>query len=68
LVEEVGEWDQQMAGMFGAINDALPEGMKGVTAMDGRPDFERLEFKAQSNPKIAELLNHLKKIVPQEVQ
>ena len=42
LAEEVAQWDGMIAAMFGAMKDAAP-GVK--SPMQGRADFERLEFK-----------------------
>lgn len=46
LGKAVGEMDAAMAGFRGALKDAL--GDKIETAMDGRPDFERLEAKGRT--------------------
>ena len=44
LVEKIGQWDQMLAAMFGAMKDAAKStGIKSVSAMDGRSDFEKLE-------------------------
>lgn len=46
LGKAVGELDAAMAGFRGALKDALGDGVE--TAMDGRPDFERLEAKGRT--------------------
>ena len=40
LAENVGQWDQSLAALFGAVKDA---DSACDSAMSGRPDFERLE-------------------------
>jgi hypothetical protein len=64
LVETVGEWDAMIAGMFGVLKDAAPEGMVD-SAIAGRPDFEQLELKAQSG-KIGELLDKIRAALPKK--
>lgn len=59
LAEEVGEWDQMIAGLFGAMKDALPDELGVVSPIAGRSDFEQLEFKAQSG-KIGDMLGKFK--------
>jgi hypothetical protein len=52
LVQEVGEWNEMLAVMAGAMNDALKAhgGGLGVDApILQHPDFEHLEFKGQQN-------------------
>jgi hypothetical protein len=44
LAEEVGQWDQMLAAMFGAMKDAAPEGVL-ESPIQNRPDFEHLEMK-----------------------
>jgi hypothetical protein len=44
LAEEVGQWDQMIAVMFGTVRDASPEGMV-ESPIQNRPDFEHLEMK-----------------------
>jgi len=65
LVETVGEWDAMIAGLFGVLKDAAPEGMTPDSAIAGRPDFERLEMKAQSG-KIGELLDKIRAALPKK--
>ncbi len=44
LAETVGQWDQMLAAMYGAIKDAAPEGVLESPIKD-RADFEHLEMK-----------------------
>jgi hypothetical protein len=44
LAEEVGQWDQMIAAMFGAMKDAAPEGVL-ESPIQNRADFEHLEMK-----------------------
>ncbi len=44
LAEEVAQWDQMIAAMFGAMKDAAPEGVL-ESPIQNRPDFEHLEMK-----------------------
>jgi hypothetical protein len=67
LVEEVGQWDQMIAGFFGVLKDTAPDGMAVESAISGRPDFEKLELKAQSG-KIGELLAKLRSHLPPKVE
>ncbi len=67
LAETVGEWDQMIAGFFGVLKDAAPDGIAVESAISGRPDFERLELKAQSG-KIGELLAKLREHLPPKVE
>jgi hypothetical protein len=45
LAQEVGKWDEMIAGMVGGMNDAFGE--EGQSSMQGRPDFERLEHQGR---------------------
>ena len=67
LAEEVGVWDQFIAGMFGVLKDATPEGMTSESAMSGRPDFEKLEAKAQTGD-IGKLLGKIRDCLPRKVE
>ncbi|MGO8750603.1 MAG: hypothetical protein ACLQNE_32035 [Thermoguttaceae bacterium] len=52
LVEEVGEWNQMLAVMSGAINDMLKTSGSSIgmeSPISAFPDFEHLEFKGQQN-------------------
>jgi hypothetical protein len=63
LAETIGKWDRMLAGVFGAMKDAMPEGTALDSAMSGRPDFEQLEAKAQST-EIGKLLEQIKAFLP----
>jgi len=66
LETEIGEWDMMIAAFTGAMNDAAGEqGVDGVSAMDGRPDFERLEHvgRLEADDKINQFLEHLGPLV-----
>ena len=67
LVQEVGEWDAMIAGLFGVLKDAVPEGMTTESAMSGRPDFERLELKAQTG-EIGKLLDKIRDHLPKKAE
>jgi len=66
LAEEVAQWDQMIAAMFGAMKDAAPEGVL-ESPIQGRADFEHLEMKGMQAGygvvagKIADYLAKLKK-------
>ena len=57
LVVEVAEWDAMIAAAFGAMKDALPNGLTLESPITERPDFEHLEMKGQG--KIAKFLEAL---------
>jgi hypothetical protein len=65
LAQEVGEWDQMIAGMFGMIKDAIPDGVAAESSISGRPDFERLETKAQAG-EIGKLLGKMRDCLPKK--
>ncbi len=44
LAKEVGQWDQMIAALFGAMKDASPEGVL-ESPIQNRADFEHLEMK-----------------------
>jgi hypothetical protein len=66
LAEIVGQMDQAIAAMYGAMKDAAPEGVL-ESPMKGRADFEHLDMKAMQAGygkiagKIADYLAKLKK-------
>jgi len=67
LVEEVGEWNEMIAGQFGALNDLLKTNATGMgieSPITDFPDFERLEFKEQQN--IGPFLQAMKQLADQE--
>ena len=60
LAEVLGEYDTLVAGLAGAVKDALGKhGLAVESAMSGRPDFERLEMKAQGT--LGEMLKRIAK-------
>ncbi len=67
LAEEVAQWDQMIAAMFGTMKDAAPEGVL-ESPIQNRPDFEHLEMKGLQAGygiiagKIADYLARLKKL------
>jgi hypothetical protein len=65
LAEEVGHWDQMLAGLFGVLKDAAPAGIVPDSAMAGRPDFEKLEAKAQ-NTEEGKLLGKIRDYLPKK--
>ena len=65
LAQEVGEWDQMIAGMFGMIKDAIPDGLSAESSISGRPDFEQLETKAQAG-EIGKLLGKMRDCLPKK--
>ena len=66
LVEEVGDWNEMLAVMGGAINDLLKAGGGdlGIEApILDHPDFEHLEFKGQQNHQyLAPFLQAMKRL------
>jgi hypothetical protein len=69
LIKEIGEWDAMIAGMNFALSNALDSSkskMKMVTAMDGRPDRERLEMLGFKNQNLQKLVNTLEKEIKKE--
>ena len=64
LAEEVGQWDQFIAGMFGVLKDS---GSGWESAMSGRRDFEQLEMKAQSG-EIGKLLAKMRDYLPPKAE
>jgi hypothetical protein len=65
LAQEVGEWNQMLAGLFGAMKDAAPADLVPESAMDGRPDFEKLEAKAQST-EVGKLVGKIRDHLPKK--
>jgi len=65
LAEEVGHWDQMLAGLFGVLKDAAPAGLTPDSAMSGRPDFEQLEAKAQTT-EAGKLLGKIRDYLPKK--
>jgi hypothetical protein len=65
LAEEVGHWDQMLAGLFGVLKDAVPADIVPESAMSGRPDFEQLEAKAQTT-EAGKLLGKIRDYLPKK--
>ena len=67
LVQEVGEWNEMIAGQFGALSDVLKasgSGMGVESPITDFPDFEHLEFKGQQN--IGPFLEAMRQLAEQE--
>ena len=64
LADSVGRMDAIVAAGFGALKDA---GVKAVSPMSGRPDFERLEHEGAStvDPALIELIKRTAKREPE---
>jgi len=61
LAQEVGEWNTMIAGMTGALNDALAGScMDGEAPIMSFPDFEQLEFKGRGLRYLAPFLKAMK--------
>lgn len=65
MAEEVGQWDQMIAGLFGMMKDTMPDGLSADSSIAGRPDFERLETKAQAG-EIGKLLEKMRACLPKK--
>jgi hypothetical protein len=65
LAEEIGHWDQMLAGLFGVLKDGVPAGVTPDSPMSGRPDFEKLEAKAQTT-EVGKLLGKLRDYLPKK--
>lgn len=62
LIQEIGEWDRQVAGFVGLINDAI--GKKSQSPISQYPNFEHLEAEAnitENQKQIAILISHTAK-------
>ena len=65
LAAEIGNWDKMIAGLFGAMKDAVAASGTGLvveSAMSGRKDFEKLEAAAAGDPKAAQTAAALAKM------
>ena len=51
LAKEVGEWNEMVAGIAGALSDAT--GISGLSPITEHPQFERLEHAGLQNPTTA---------------
>jgi len=63
LAQEVGGWNMVVAGLTGALSDALAgSGIQLESPIKDFPDFERLEFKGQNKKHLAPFLQAMKKV------
>jgi hypothetical protein len=61
LAGEVGEWNSMIAGMAGAIKDALQGSSVAMDApIQDFPNFEELEFKGQNQKYLTPFLTAMK--------
>lgn len=61
LAKEVGEWNTMIAGMAGALSDALTgNGIELKAPIKDFSDFERLEFRGQNKKHLAPFLKAMK--------
>ena len=61
LAKEVGDWNTMIAGLAGALTDALGEnGMKLEAPIKEYANFEQLEFKGQNQKHLARFLEAMK--------
>ena len=68
LASEVGEWNEMLSGIAGALSDALAGSELQLEApIKDFPDFEQLEFKGQNQKYLTPFLKAMKAIsVPKE--
>ncbi len=68
LVEEVGEWNEMIAAMAGALNDAAgAAGLSVVSPIAGFSNFEQLEFRGQQNQEhLGPFLQAMKQLADQQ--
>ncbi len=63
LAQEVGEWNTMIAGVAGALSDALAAGgMKLEAPIKGFSDFEQLEFKGHNQKHLSPFLQAMAKL------
>ncbi len=63
LVQEVGEWNEMIATMFGALKDATAaSGLTMVGPIADFPTFEQLEFRGQNQEHLVPFLQAMKKL------
>ena len=61
LANEVGEWNTMIAGLTGALSDALANSGMGLEApIKDFPDFERLEFRGRNAKYLEPFLKAMK--------
>lgn len=67
LAEAVGDWNEMIAAQVGALNDmAKASGVEGVSAIQGFPNFEHLEFKGAQQEHLQPFLEAMRKLAEQE--
>ena len=70
LVEEIGEWNQMVAALGGALKDTLAS--TGMSVLESPitsfPDFEQLEFRGSRNEKLVPFLLAMKQLSKQWYQ
>jgi hypothetical protein len=63
LANEVGEWNSMIAGLSGALSDALAgSGVQMEAPIKDFPDFEKLEFKGQNLKYLKPFLQAMKSL------
>jgi hypothetical protein len=63
LAKEVGEWNETLAGLAGALSDALAgSGLALEAPIKGFPSFEQLEFRGRSQKHLAPFLAAMAKL------
>jgi hypothetical protein len=60
LIQEIGEWNEMIASMFGAMKDALPAGAELEGPITNYSNFESLEFKGQNQEGMQNFLKAMK--------
>jgi hypothetical protein len=65
LAEEVGSWNEMLAGLAGTLRDAFGDDVGSPIL--SRPDFERLEFRGANDPDIKPFLEALRTVTAREV-
>ena len=66
LAQEVGDWNQMIAAMSGALTDALDgTGIQGESAIGSFPNFEQLEFKGSQDARIEPFLTAMRTLADQ---
>ena len=69
LAQEVGQWNEQTAAMFGAVNDIVrsrESGMEMESPITEYADFERLEFKGRDHESLRPFLQAMETLAAQQ--
>lgn len=66
LVQEIGDWNEMIAAMFGAVKDTA-QGLGVESAIAEFPTFEQLEFKGQSQEHLGPFLQAMKQLADRQV-